>query len=112
MPSASKSSTITKGEKDFLPPIHPGEVLKEELMAPLGISINRLARELRVPPGRIGDIVNEKRGVSADTALRLARYFGTSPAFWMNLQSAYDLEVAERESLAEIKRDVRPRELA
>ncbi len=110
MPSASKSSTTT--ERNLLPPIHPGEVLKEELMVPLGISINKLARELRVPPGRIGDIVNGRRGVSADTALRLARYFGTTPAFWMNLQAAYDLEVAERASLTEIERDVRPRRAA
>jgi len=101
-----------KGKSRLLPPIHPGEVLKEELMVPFGISINKLARELRVPPGRIGDIVNRKRGVSADTALRLARYFGTTPAFWMNLQSAYDIEVAERESQAEIARDVRPRRAA
>jgi antitoxin HigA-1 len=96
-------------KKQLLPPIHPGEILKSELLEPLGLSINKLARELRVPPGRIGDIVNGKRGISADSALRLGRYFGTSARFWLNLQSAYDLETAERETLGEIERDVRPR---
>ena len=99
-------------KKILLPPVHPGEILREELMAPLGLSINGLARELRVPVTRIGDIVNERRGISADTALRLARYFGTASQFWMNLQTAYDLEIAERGSLTEIERDVRPRKAA
>lgn len=92
----------------LLPPIHPGEILLEEYMKPLGISINRLARDLRVPPTRIGDIVNRRRSLTSDTALRLARYFNTTPQYWMNLQSAFDLEVAQREKLKEIKRDVRP----
>ncbi len=96
----------------LLPPIHPGEILKEELMIPLGISINRLARDLRVPVTRIGDIVCGKRGISADTALRLARYFGTSAQFWLNLQTAYELELAERTSLINIERDIRPRDAA
>ncbi len=109
-------------KKRLLPPIHPGEILKDELLEPLGLSINKLARELRVPPGRISDadrsvgsirragpIVNGKRSISADSALRLGRYFGTSARFWINLQSAYDLEVAERENRGEIERDVRPR---
>jgi addiction module HigA family antidote len=95
-----------------LPPIHPGEILREDLMEPLDISINRLARDLRVPVTRISEIVNCRRGISADTALRLARYFGSTPEFWMNLQSAYDLEVARRESSREVDRDVRPREVA
>lgn len=99
-------------KKALLPPIHPGEILREELMAPLGLSINGLARALRVPVTRIGDIVNERRGISADTALRLARYFGTTPEFWLNLQSNYDLEIAERASLTEIERDVHPRKAA
>lgn len=91
-----------------LPPIHPGEILKEDLMAPLGLSINRLARELRVPVTRISDIVNGRRSLTADTCLRLARYFGTTPEFWMNLQSTYDLRVAARSSAKRIARDVRP----
>jgi antitoxin HigA-1 len=95
-----------------LPPIHPGEILREDLMKPLEISINRLARDLRVPVTRISEIVNCRRGISADTALRLARYFDSTPEFWMNLQSAYDLEVARRESAREVDRDVRPREVA
>ncbi len=77
-----------------LPPVHPGEILQEDLMKPLGLSINRLARDLRVPVTRISEIVNGRRRVSADTALRLARYFGNTAEFWLNLQSAYDLEVA------------------
>ena len=72
------------------PPVHPGEMLREEFMKPLGISINGLALELHVPPTRISEIVNERRGVSADTALRLARYFGTSADYWMNLQKDYE----------------------
>jgi addiction module HigA family antidote len=95
-----------------LPPVHPGEILKEDLMAPLGLSINGLARDLRVPVTRMSEIVNARRSVTADTALRLARYFGTTPEFWMNLQSAYDLDVATRTSAHKIKRDVRPREAA
>ena len=88
-------------------PLHPGEILREQFMAEYGVSINRLARDLRVPPTRIGEIVNERRAVSPDTALRLGRYFGTSAEFWMNLQSAYALDVARR-SLAEIEADVKP----
>ena len=75
-------------------PLHPGEILREQFMADFGVSINRLARDLRLPPTRIGEIVNERRSVTPDTALRLARYFGTTAEFWMNLQSAYDLDVA------------------
>ncbi len=87
-------------------PIHPGRILKEELEA-RGMSANRLALDLGVPANRITAILNGKRGVSADTALRLARYFGTSARFWANLQSHYDLEAAERERGAEIRRSVR-----
>lgn len=75
-----------------LAPIHPGEVLLEEFLAPLGISQYRLAKEVSVPPRRINEIVHGKRAISADTALRLARYFGTSDRFWLNLQSRFDLE--------------------
>ncbi len=87
-------------------PIHPGRILKEELEA-RGLSANRLALDLGVPANRITGILNGKRAVSADTALRLARYLGTSARFWVNLQSHYDLEVAERERGAEIRRSVR-----
>jgi addiction module HigA family antidote len=95
-----------------LPPVHPGEVLREELLVPLAISINRLGRDLRVPVTRMSEIVNGRRGVTADTALRLARYFGTTAEFWMNLQAAYDLDVAQRASADRIARDVNPREAA
>ncbi len=95
-----------------LPPAHPGEILREDLLKPLGISINRLGRDLRVPVTRVSEIVNERRGITADTALRLARYFGTTPEFWMNVQTAYDLDVTQRASAARIARDVSPREAA
>ena len=81
------------------PPIHPGEILLEEYLEPLGISQYRLAKEISVPPRRINEIVHGKRSISADTALRLARYFGTSERFWLNLQTHYDLEV-EKDRLA------------
>jgi len=76
-----------------MPPIHPGEILIEEFLNPLGISQYRLARDVSVPPRRINEIVQGKRSISADTALRLARYFGTSERFWLNLQAHYDLEI-------------------
>ncbi len=78
-----------------LPPIHPGEILREEFMKPLGLSSNALARALDVTPARINEIVREQRGISADTALRLARYFGTDVQSWMNLQTHYDIQCAE-----------------
>jgi antitoxin HigA-1 len=80
------------------PPIHPGEILREEFLIPLGISQYRLAKEMSVPPRRINEIVRGLRSISADTALRLARYFGTSERFWLNLQSRHDLE-AEKDRL-------------
>ncbi|HUC74591.1 MAG TPA: HigA family addiction module antitoxin [Vicinamibacterales bacterium] len=95
-----------------LPPVHPGEILREDLMRPLGLSINGLARDLRVPVTRMSEIVNGRRTITADTALRLARYFSMTPQFWMNLQAAYDLEVATRVVAGRIKRDVHPREAA
>jgi addiction module HigA family antidote len=90
---------------------HPGEVLREEFMKPLALSANALALALRVPATRIGAIIRDDnpRAVSADTALRLARYFGTTPAFWLNLQTAYDLSLAEAAVGAQIARDVHPR---
>jgi addiction module HigA family antidote len=92
-----------------LEPIHPGEVLREEFMAPLGMSVHALAMALRVPGTRIGDIVRGRRGITPDTALRLARYFKTSPDLWLGLQSEYDLRVARRELNARIEREVEPR---
>lgn len=92
---------------DRLPPIHPGEILVEEFMKPLAISIHKLAREIAVPPGRVSAIVNGKRGITGDTALRLARYFGTTPEVWMGLQADYDLRIAERRVGAEVARSVR-----
>ncbi len=96
----------------LLPPIHPGEILRVEFMEPLGLSMNRLALDLRVPVTRIAEIVHERRGVTPHTALRLARYFNTSPGFWLNLQSAYDLEVAQDKFSRVIEREVRPSPLA
>lgn len=93
-----------------LKPVHPGEILSEEFMAPLGLSMNKMAMDLRVPVTRIADIVNEKRGITAETALRFARYFKNSPTFWMNLQTRYELEVAEDELAAKVERDVQPLE--
>jgi addiction module HigA family antidote len=93
-----------------LKPVHPGEIVREEFMAPLELSMNKMAMALRVPVTRIADIVNEHRGITADTALRFARYFKNSPAFWMNLQTRYDLEVAEDEIAAKVARDVQPLE--
>jgi len=94
-----------------LKPVHPGEILKEEFMVPLGLSMNKMAMDLRVPVTRIADIVNERRGITAATALRLARYFKNSAAFWMNLQTRYDLEVAEDELAEKVERDVQPLEV-
>ena len=84
----------------FMPPIHPGEVLKEEFLEPLGLSQYRVAVDISVPPRRINEIVHGKRAISADTALRLARYFGTTDRFWLNLQTHYDLEL-QRDRLGE-----------
>lgn len=95
-----------------LKPVHPGEILREEFMLPLGLSMNRMAMDLRVPVTRIADIFHERRGITADTALRFARYFKNAPVFWMNLQTRYDLEVAEDEIAVKVARDVRPLEVS
>ena len=95
---------ITNGMR----PIHPGEVLREEFLIPLGITAHALALELQVSAPRINDIVRERRGVSADTAMRLARYFGGDARSWLNLQAAYDLRVAELENARRIEREVKP----
>lgn len=92
--------------KKILNPIHPGEILLEEFMKPLDISINRLARELSVPPNRVSEIVNGKRGITADTALRLGKFFNVSPETWMGLQAEYDLRVARRATGPEIEKRV------
>jgi addiction module HigA family antidote len=89
-----------------LAPIHAGEILREEFMEPLGLSQNALAKALHVPPRRINEIVNAKRAITADTALRLARFFGNSAEFWMNLQKRYDLEVARAVLSAKIDEEV------
>ncbi len=89
-----------------LPPVHPGEILLEEFMRPLGISQNQLARDLNVTPYRINQIVNSKRRITADTALRLAHYFDTTPELWINLQAQYDLEQAKDSLEAKINREV------
>ena len=91
-----------------LPNIHPGEVLLEEYLKHMGISQNRLAREVTVPPRRVNEIVLGKRAISPDTALRLARYFGTSERFWLGLQVDFDLEAAKRALAGRLEREVRP----
>lgn len=87
---------------------HPGEILNEEFLKPNNLSANALALALRVSPNRISEIIRERRSVTGETAIRLARFFNTTPAFWMNLQSAYDLSKAETESLEKVKREVLP----
>ncbi len=89
-------------------PIHPGEFLREDFLVPLGLSANALAIALRVPVTRISEIVRERRGITADTALRLARYFGTTPDFWMKMQMSYDLALASREVNARIEVEIFP----
>ncbi len=91
-----------------LPPIHPGEVLGEEFLSPMQISQSRLARDINVPPRRINEICLGKRGITPDTALRFARYFGTSAEFWMNLQQRYDLERHKDEIEERLRREIRP----
>ena len=93
-------------------PIHPGEILREEFLVPLGMSANALAMALHVPAPRINDIVRERRAVTPDTALRLARYFDTTAQFWLNLQSSFDLKQAESEMGGRIAEEVRPRQRA
>jgi antitoxin HigA-1 len=90
-------------------PIHPGEVLREEFLLPLGLSAHALSQALRIPAPRVNDIVRERRSVTPDTALRLARHFGTTAQFWMNLQASYDLKIAMREAGARINKEVEPR---
>ena len=91
-----------------MPPIHPGEILREDFMMPLGLSMNKLALDLHVPVTRIAEIVHERRSITPDTALRLGRYFHTSARFWLNAQAAYDLEVAQDQLQQTVERQVRP----
>jgi addiction module HigA family antidote len=90
-------------------PIHPGEILREEFLVPLGLSASALALELKVPAPRVNDIVRERRVITPDTALRLSRYFGTSPEFWMDLRSAFDLKTTANDSGARIEAEISPR---
>ena len=96
------------GTKKLLDPITPGEILREDFMKPLRISINRLSRDLVVPPNRISEIVNGKRAITADTALRLQRYFGIEAQFWLNLQSEYDLRVVKRQIWSDLEQRIIP----
>jgi antitoxin HigA-1 len=98
--------------KKLLPPVHPGEILREEFMVPLELSANALAKALGLTAARINDIARERRGITADTAIRLARYFSTTPQFWMNLQKSFELDVALREAGPRIERAVKPRRAA
>lgn len=100
---------MAKRRKRDIPPVHPGEILKADFLAPLGLSVSALSREVGVPRTRLNDIARGRRGITADTAMRLARYFGVGARFWMNLQSHYELEVAEDAYGARVKREVRPR---
>ena len=93
-------------------PIHPGEILLEEFLKPLKMSANALSIALRIPAPRINDLVREKRGLSADTALRLARYFGSTAQFWLNLQTAYELKIVEQQVGASIQKEIIPRQVA
>jgi addiction module HigA family antidote len=117
MPTRSRLSITTEpalggaelDEGARMPALHPGEMLREEFMKPLGLSSNALAMELRVPVTRISEIVRERRGITADTALRLARYFNMSPEFWMRLQMDFDLESAADAGESAIHEGIRPR---
>lgn len=93
-------------------PVHPGEMLREDLMKPLGLTVSGLARDLKIPVTRMSELVNGRRALNADAALRLSRYFGNTPEFWINLQAAYDLRVTIHSSASRIEREVRPRKAA
>lgn len=93
---------------NYMRPIHPGEILREDYLEPLGMSVNALAMRLRVPATRLHEIVKERRSITADTAMRLARFFGGDAQSWLNLQSAYDLRLAETLHASEIREDIKP----
>ena len=100
-------SDVTSGQR--LPPVHPGEILRDDFLRPMGLSVYGLARALRISRPRVNDVVLGRRAVSVDTALRLGRYFGTTPEFWIHLQTRYDLDVAERTIRPRIEREIEPR---
>ncbi|NBC18323.1 MAG: HigA family addiction module antidote protein [Bacteroidetes bacterium] len=95
-------------QPDKMPPVHPGEILQDEFLEPMGLSQNKAALAMRVPARRINEIVRGKRSITADTALRLGKFFGMSAQFWMNLQAHYDLEVAQEQLGEQLDRDVQP----
>lgn len=99
-------SDVTSGRR--LPPMHPGEILRDEFLTPMDLSVYRLAKALKVSRPRLNDIVIGRRAITTDTALRLGRYFGTTPEFWINLQTRYDLDVAERTVRRRIEREIQP----
>src|SRR5580693_4079535 len=103
---------MSRKKTDRIPFPHPGKTIREDYLNPLGMSVNKLALELRVPATRMTEIINGRRGVTADTALRLARYFNTTPRFWLNLQASYDLAIAAASKAREIERTVLPRAAA
>jgi len=105
-----KGRIVHRKETSRIPFPHPGETIREDYLKPLDMSVNKLALELRVPATRVTEIVNGRRSITADTALRLARYFKTTAKFWLNLQTSYDLAKASESSLREIERSVQPRE--
>lgn len=100
-------SDVASGRR--LPPVHPGAILRDEFLKPMKLSVYRLARDIRVSRPRLNEVVHGRRAITTDTALRLARYFDTTPEFWINLQSRYDLDVAERTVRQKIDREVAPR---
>ena len=108
----SPITTSKRGERmpKKIAPVHPGEILREDVLKPLDMSVNKLALSLGVPATRMGDIVNGRRAITPDTALRLARFLGTTPEFWVRLQARYELEMAKDKFSAEIERTVRPYE--
>ncbi len=110
MKSKSPTTTRRRSMPNKIAPVHPGEILREDVLKPLGMSVNRLAISLGVPATRMQEIVNGRRTISPDTALRLARFLGTTAEFWVNLQARYELEVAKDKFSAAIERTVQPRE--
>src|SRR5467141_3722692 len=103
---------MNRANRNRIPFPHPGETIREDYLKPLRMSVNKLALELRVPATRMTEIVHGRRGITADTALRLARYFNTTAKFWLNLQTSYDLALASETRAEEIQRTVHPREAA
>jgi len=103
-----RTKSVSRTYDHKLPPIHPGEMLREEFLVPMGLSANALALAIRVPVTRVSEIVNERRGITADTALRLGRYFRMTPEFWMNIQSHYDLETARDAKDRMIRESIKP----